>query len=92
MKSAYEKAMERLERESGPTARLTDEQKARISDLDKRYDAMVAEKRLAYEDRLVTASSPAESDRIQAELASELADIEARRQQEREAVWSQAQG
>lgn len=92
MKTAYEKAMERLERESGPTAKLTDEQKARVAELDRKYDAQVAEKRLAFEDRLAHASSPAESDRIQAELASELADIENRRQQDKEAIWREAQG
>jgi len=91
MKSAYEKAMERLERESGPTPKLTDEQKARVAELDRVYDAKAAEKRLEYESRVLNASSPAESDRLQAELANELAGIEARRQQEKDAIWSQAQ-
>ena len=45
MKSAYELAMERLEKES-PTARLTKDQKAQISEIDSTYRAKIAEKEL----------------------------------------------
>lgn len=90
MKSAYEKAMERLERENGPTQKLSEEQKARIAEIDRKCDAQAAEKRLSFENRVLNASSPAESDVIQFELANELAGIEARRQEEKEAVWNEA--
>ena len=45
MKSAYELAMERLEK-SAPTLKLTDEQKAQIAEIDSTYKARIAEKEL----------------------------------------------
>jgi hypothetical protein len=45
MKSAYELAMERLEK-SAPTVTLTDEQKAQIAEVDSSYRAKIAEKEL----------------------------------------------
>ncbi len=45
MKSAYELAMERLEK-SAPTVTLTDEQKAQIAEIDSTYRARIAEKEL----------------------------------------------
>lgn len=90
MKSAYEKAMERLERESGPTRKLSDEQKARIAEIDRKCDALAAEKRLSFDSRVVTATTQAEFDGIQLDLANELAGVESRRQQEKKAVWNEA--
>jgi Spy/CpxP family protein refolding chaperone len=45
MKSAYELAMERLEK-SAPTINLTDEQKAQIAEIDSTFKARVAEREL----------------------------------------------
>lgn len=45
MKSAYELAMERLEK-SAPTVSLTDAQKAEIAEIDSTYKARIAEKEL----------------------------------------------
>lgn len=45
MKSAYELAMERLEK-SAPTVTLTDAQKAQIAEIDSTYKARIAEKEL----------------------------------------------
>ncbi|MGH7936339.1 MAG: hypothetical protein ACREF8_04950 [Chthoniobacterales bacterium] len=45
MKSAYELAMERLEK-SAPTINLTDEQKAQIAEIDSTFRARIAEKEL----------------------------------------------
>ncbi len=45
MKSAYELAMERLEK-SAPTITLTEEQKAQIAEIDSLYKARIAEKEL----------------------------------------------
>jgi hypothetical protein len=92
MKSAYEKAMERLERESGPLQTLTDEQKARIAEIDRKYDALIAEKRLAFESGATHTSSPGEHDKMQTELAGAIADLEARREREKEAIWNEAKG
>jgi DNA mismatch repair ATPase MutS len=43
MKSAYELAMERLEK-SAPTVKLTDEQKSRIAEINSLYGSKIAEK------------------------------------------------
>jgi hypothetical protein len=43
MKSAYELAMERLEK-SAPTQKLTEDQKARISEVNSLYGSRIAEK------------------------------------------------
>jgi hypothetical protein len=43
MKSAYELAMERLQQQS-PSAKLTDEQKAQIAEIDSLYRAKIAER------------------------------------------------
>ncbi len=45
MKSAYELAMERLEK-SAPTVQLTDAQKAKLAEIDSTYKARIAEKEL----------------------------------------------
>jgi hypothetical protein len=43
MKSAYELAMERLEK-SAPTQKLTEDQKARIAEINSLYGSRIAEK------------------------------------------------
>ena len=45
MKSAFELAMERLEKAS-PTQELTEDQKAKLSELSKVYEAKIADKEL----------------------------------------------
>lgn len=86
MKSAYEIAMERLEREHGPGKVLTEAQKTRIAELDKRYEAKSAELRLAFADRMNAAATPAEYEQINAELAGELCRVEEQREKEKESV------
>ncbi len=51
MKSAYELAMERLEKES-PTIRLSAEQKAQIAEVDSVAKAKVAEKELFLREKI----------------------------------------
>ena len=54
MKSAYELAMERLEK-NAPTVSLTDEQKAQIAEIDSSYRAKIAEKELFLKDQIRSA-------------------------------------
>jgi len=89
MKSAYEKAMEKLEAEQGPTRKLTDDQKARIAEIDKKYEARIAETRLSYESRLNNAGSAAEADEVRHMITSEVEALEEERAQEKEAVWNE---
>lgn len=51
MKSAYELAMERLEKQS-PTAKLTEAQKTEIADIDATYKAKIAEQELFLKSKL----------------------------------------
>jgi len=88
MKSAYELAMERLEKESGPTRKLTDEQKAQVAEIDRLYDAKAAEAKITYEQKIASAANPEELERIQAELASTLTSLEERREREKNAIWN----
>lgn len=54
MKSAYELAMERLEK-SKPTVSLTNEQKEQIAEIDSNYRAKTAEKELFLKDQIRSA-------------------------------------
>lgn len=54
MKSAYELAMERLSK-SAPIAKLTDEQKKELAELDSRYSAKIAEREIFLKGQITTA-------------------------------------
>jgi hypothetical protein len=71
MKSAYELAMERLEKQS-PTARLTDAQKAEIAEIDSTYKARVAEREVFLKDQIVKAQFAGNLEEV-AQLEQELA-------------------
>ncbi|NIA12891.1 MAG: hypothetical protein GWP08_02330 [Nitrospiraceae bacterium] len=88
MKSAYELAMERLEKASGPTKKLTEEQRAAIADIEKVYEAKIAELKLSHEARLQGAATQEEFDALQAELAEKIRGFEERRDHEKEAIWN----
>lgn len=88
MKSAYELAMERLEKEQGPARKLTDEERARIAEIDRKYEGQLAETKLAFDAKQSAAASPAELEAVQKELADQLAYIEANREKEKNAVWN----
>jgi hypothetical protein len=87
MKSAYEIAMERLEKSSGPSQKLTDDQRARIAEINAAYDAKIAQVRLQYETDLNTVASAEEMRQVQEKLAGEVAELEQRREQEIQHVW-----
>ncbi len=54
MKSAYELAMERLNKTS-PTVKLTDEQKKQLADLDSQCAAKIAERELLLQGEITKA-------------------------------------
>ena len=51
MKSAYELAMERLEK-SAPAAKITDEQRAALAEIDSTYKARIAEREVFLQSEL----------------------------------------
>jgi len=89
MKSAYELAMERMKAAAGPQKKLTDAQKKRVAEIEKKYTARIAETKLSLDVRIAAAPRE-ERARLQAEVASELARLEEKREAEKEAVWKEA--
>jgi len=88
MKSAYEIAMERLEKESGPTKRLSDAQKAEIARIEKKYEAKIAERKVVYDAEIVQAGSLEEMESTKGKFAEDIAALEAERDKAKEAVWN----
>ena len=86
MKSAYELAMERLNQES-PSRNLSDEEKAELAEIDKKYDAKIAELNLAHDSKMGTLD-PMEAMTAQQELNVEVAQLNEKRDAEKDALWA----
>ncbi|PYJ69688.1 MAG: hypothetical protein DME76_08170 [Verrucomicrobia bacterium] len=74
MKSAYELAMERLEKTS-PSLPLTEDQKKELAEIDSKYRAKIAEKELFLKDQIRKAQAAGnleEMESLQKQLASEI--------------------
>lgn len=74
MKSAYELAMERLEKKA-PTVALTDEQKQQIAEIDSTFKARIAEKELFLKDQISkaqTAGNAEEAGSLQKQLTIDI--------------------
>lgn len=73
MKSAYELAMERLEKKA-PSLKLTDEQKKEIGEIDSSFKAKIAERELFLQEQIAKAQSAEKFEEVEAlekQLASE---------------------
>lgn len=79
MKSAYELAMERLEKKA-PSVTLTAEQKEQIGEIESTYRAKIAEKELFLHDQIRYARGSGATD--EAEALEKQLSIEVRRLQE----------
>ena len=84
MKSAYELAMERLQKAS-PSLSLTEEQKKKLAEIDSKYRAKVAEKELFLRDQIRKAQTEGKLDDIDS-LEKQLASEVRRLQEECEAA------
>ena len=74
MKSAYELAMERLEK-SSPSVALTENQKKEIAEIDSMYRAKIAEKELFLKDQIRKAQAAGKFDEVESlekQLSSEI--------------------
>ena len=74
MKSAYELAMERLEKAS-PSISLTEAQKKEIAEVDSTYRAKIAEKEVFLKDQIRKAQNAGNSEQaesLEKQLASEI--------------------
>lgn len=86
MKSAYELAMERLEKEDPSAVKpLTDEQRAKLAEIDKVYDAKVAEREVFLKGKLATARGE-EAEQLEQQLKHERARINEEREDKKNKV------
>jgi hypothetical protein len=65
IKSAYELAMERLNKTAGPERKVTDEQKRRIADLDSVYKAKIAELEIGMEAKIAAAREAGDAEQFE---------------------------
>ena len=84
MKSAYELAMERLQKTS-PSLSLTEPQKKELAEIDSKYRAKIAEKELFLRDQIRKAQTEGKVDDIDS-LEKQLASDVRRLQEECEAA------
>ena len=90
MKSAYELAMERLEKES-PQESLTEEKKELISEIEKKYSAKIAEREVFLRSKIEESLSEGQiqdAQQIEEELNRELKSLRMRCESEKEEVRS----
>jgi biopolymer transport protein ExbB/TolQ len=88
MKSAYELAMERLQKQS-PSTPLTEEQNAELAEIDSLYRSKIAEKELLLKEQIRRegqAGAAAEVERLQQQLSSELRRLQEECDQKKEEV------
>ena len=64
MKSAYELAMERLNKQS-PPVKLTERQKREIAELESKYKAKIAEREIALKDQITAAAGAGEAEKVE---------------------------
>lgn len=88
MKSAYELAMERLQKQA-PTAKLSAKQKAALAELDSQYAAKMAQRELTLKDEISRAQSHGqeeEADQLRAQLAYDRNKLQAELEEKKELV------
>jgi hypothetical protein len=86
MKSAYELAMERLNK-IAPTAKLTDAQKMELAELDAKYAAKIAEREIAMKDEIAKATGDVEkAEALRQQLVNERQKLQAELEEKKEAV------
>jgi hypothetical protein len=88
MKSSYDLAMERLQKQA-PTVKLTAAQKAEIADLESMYAAKVAQREIGLREEIAKAKSHGngeEAEQLQAQLAHEKAKLQAELEEKKEQV------
>ncbi len=89
MKTAYELAMERLNKTS-PAIKLTDTQKAEIAELESKYKAKLAEREIALKEQITTAAAEGDLEKtaaLEKELANERKKLQAEFEQKKEKIW-----
>jgi hypothetical protein len=94
MKSAYELAMERLGK-SAPLAKLTDEQKKELAELDSTYAAKVAEREIFLKGEIEKAAGKGDFDameQFQQQLVRDRKSLHAELEEKKEQVRNRGSG
>jgi hypothetical protein len=88
MKSAYELAMERLNKAS-PAVKLTNAQKNQLAELDSKYAAKIAEREIALKDEIAKAAESGEFEKgqqLEQQLLHERRKLQAELEEKKEAM------
>ena len=86
MKTAYELAMERLDK-AAPAAKLTGSQKKELAELDSKYAAKIAEREIALQEEMARmAADFAQVEALRQQLANERKKLQAELEEKKEAV------
>ena len=88
MKSAYELAMERLNKAS-PAVKLTNAQKKQLADLDSNYAARIAGREIALKDEITKAAASGEFEKgqqLEQRLHNERKKLQAELEEKKEAL------
>jgi hypothetical protein len=86
MKSAFELAMSRLEKES-PTQKLTEAQKAQLAEVDSEITAKIAERKVFLEGEITKAAGdPTAEAQLGKQLAMEIARLEEKREDKKRKI------
>jgi len=92
MKSAYELAMERLNK-TAPAVKLTDEQKKEIADLEAKYKAKIAEREIFLKDNLAAAAAKGDAEahaQLEKQMVSDRKSLASELEEKKEAVRQRA--
>jgi hypothetical protein len=90
MKSAYELAMERLQKQS-PTVKLSKAKKTELAELESQYAAKIAQRELSLKDEITKAESHGdkeEADQLRAQLVYDRAKLAAELEEKKELIRS----
>ena len=92
LKSALELAMERLEEEGVKTPKLTADQRKRIQEIEKKYEAKIAEMKIVREEEIRSAALAGDVGKMQElkqQLIKETSALRQKMEAEKESVWKE---
>ncbi len=94
LKSALELAMERLEEEGVKTPKLTADQMKRIQEIEKKYEAKIAEMKIVREEEIRASALVGNVEKMQElkqQLIKETSALREKLEAEKEKIWKENQ-
>ena len=92
MKTAFELAMERLNKNQPPPSQLSEDQKKQLAEIDAKFKAKIAENELFLEREIAKARTTGDFEALQQlsrQLANDRKNLEAERDTQKDAVRAQ---